>query len=89
MCVILVVYRKSCVCYFTTSNIPSLTPSLSTVAALSNDFTGEIILIDEVFTVRFVAAKLSPLKEYRAPIVHIMVMQPHARNLSLYGFPAI
>ena len=38
-------------------------PSQCKVAALSDDFT------DQVSTVRFVAARLSPLKEYRAPIV--------------------
>ena len=69
ICVILVVYCESCVCYFATSCVPSLTPSQCTVAALSNDFTDEVILTDEVSTVRFVAARLSPLKEYRASIV--------------------
>ena len=59
----------SCVCYFATSCVPSLTPSLCTVAALSNDFTVEVISIDKVSTVRFVVAWPSPLKEYRAPIV--------------------
>ena len=49
-------------CYFATSCVPSLTPN-RTVATLSNDFT------DEVSTVKFVAARLSPLKEFRAPIV--------------------
>ena len=63
MCVILVFYCTSCVCYFATSCVPSLTPSQCNVAALSDDFT------DQVSTVRFVAARLSPLKEYRAPIV--------------------
>ena len=48
---------------------PSLTPSQSTVAALSYNFTGGVLLTDEVSTVRFVAARLSPLKEYRASIV--------------------
>ena len=46
MCVILVVYYKSCVCYFATLRAPSLTSSQFTIAALSYDFT------DEVFTVR-------------------------------------
>ena len=69
MCVILVVYCTSCVCYFATSYVPSLTPSHCTVVALSDDFTYEIILTDEVSTVRFVAARLSPFKVYRAPIV--------------------
>ena len=69
MCVILVIYCTSCDRYFATLCIPSLTPSLCTVAALSDDFTNEVILTDEVSTVRFVAPRLSPLKEYRAPIV--------------------
>ena len=38
-------------------------PTPCTVAALSDDFT------DKVSTVRFVAARLSPLRKYRAPIV--------------------
>ena len=71
MCVILVVYCASCVCYFATSCVPSLTPSQCTVADLSYDFTDEVILTDEVSTARFVAARLPPLKEYRAPIVRI------------------
>ena len=63
---ILVVYCKSCVCYFATSCIPSLMPSPCTVAALSYDFTNEVPVLstDEVSTVRSVAARLSPLKEY-------------------------
>ena len=69
MYVILVVYCKSCVCYFATSCIPSLTSSQCTVSTLSYDFTDEEISIDEVSIVRFIAARLSPLKEYRAPIV--------------------
>ena len=69
MCVILVVYCKSSVCYFATSCGPSLTPSQLTVSALSYDFTDEVLLTDEVSTVRFVASRLSLLKEYRAPIV--------------------
>ena len=44
-------------------------PSKCTVAALSYDITDEVLLTDEVFTIRFVAARLFPLKEYRAPIV--------------------
>ena len=48
---------------------PSLTPSSCTVAALPYDFTNEVILTDEVSTVRFVTARLSPLKEYRVSIV--------------------
>ena len=39
------------------------------MAALPYDFTDEVILTDEVSTVRFVAAQLSPFKVYRAPIV--------------------
>ena len=70
MCVILVFLLLLAVfCYFATSCVPSLTPSQCSVAALSYDFTDEVILTDEVSTVRFVAAWLPPLKEYRAPIV--------------------
>ena len=69
MCAILVVYYASCVCYFATSCIPSLLPRPCIVAALTDDFTDGVILTDEVSTVRFVATRLSPLKEYRAPIV--------------------
>ena len=46
-----------------------MTPSPRTIAALSDNFTDEVILTDEVSTVRFVAAWLSPLEENRAPIV--------------------
>ena len=49
--------------------MPSLTPSQCTVAALSYNFTDEEILTDEVCTVRFVAALLSPLEEHRALII--------------------
>ena len=66
MCVILVVYCTSCVCYFATSGVPSLIPSLCTVVALSDNF------IDEVSIVMFVAPRLSPLNEYRAPIVRTL-----------------
>ena len=54
---------------FATSCIPSFMPSSRAVAALPYDFTDKIILTDEVSTVRFVAAWLSPFKVYRAPIV--------------------
>ena len=54
-------------CYLPTSCVPGLTPSQCTVAA--DDFTDEAILTDEVFTVRFVAARLLPLKEFLIPIV--------------------
>ena len=64
MCVILAVYCTSCVCHFATLWVPSLTPSSRTVAALFDDFTDEVILTYEVST-----ARLSPLNEYRAPIV--------------------
>ena len=47
MCVILVVYCKSCVCWFTTSSVPSLTPSPHTVAALLYDFTDQVILTEK------------------------------------------
>ena len=63
MCKILFIYCTSCVCYFATSCVLGLTPSQCTVAALSCDFT------EEVSTVKFVAARLSPLKEYHAAIV--------------------
>ena len=69
ICVILVVYCKSCVCKFANSCVPSLTPSSCTIAALPYDYTDEVILTDEVSTVGFVAAWLSPFKVYRAPIV--------------------
>ena len=46
-----------------------MTPSSCTVAVLPYDFTNEVILTDEVFTVSIRAARLSPLKKYRAPIV--------------------
>ena len=49
--------------------VPSLTSSQCTVAAFFDDFTNKVILTDEESTVRFAAARLSPLKEYRAPIV--------------------
>ena len=54
---------------FATSCVPSLTPSWCTFAALLYDFTDEVILADDVSTVRFVAARLSPFKLYRAPVV--------------------
>ena len=66
---ILVVYCKSCACYFATSCVLSLTLSQFTVAALFYDFTDEVLLTDAVSTVRFVAARLTLLKEYRAPLV--------------------
>ena len=44
-------------------------PSSCTVAALPYDFTDEVILTDKVSIVRFVAARLSPFKVYRAPAV--------------------
>ena len=47
---------------------PSLTPIPCTVSALSDDFTDKVILTDEMSTVRFVVARQSPLKEYRASI---------------------
>ena len=34
-----------------------------------HDFTDELLLTDEISTVRFVAAQLSPLNGYRDPIV--------------------
>ena len=63
MCVILIFYCSSCVCYFAISCVPSLMLSPCTIAALSDDFT------DEVSIVKFVTAQLYPLKEYPAPIV--------------------
>ena len=88
MCVILVVYRKSCVCWFATSCLSSLTPSSRTVAALPYDFTDEVILTDEVFTVRFVAARLSPFKVHCAPIVRTPGDVTSRQESSLHGFPA-
>ena len=70
MCMILIVYCTSYVWYFATSCVPSLTPCPGTVAALFDDFTDEVILTDEVSTVRFVVTPLSLLKEHRAPTVH-------------------
>ena len=49
--------------------VPSLTPSLHTVAALPYNFTDEVVLTDEVSTIRFVAPRLFPFKVYPAPIV--------------------
>ena len=69
MCVILVVYCKSCACLFATSGVPSLTHSFRIFAALPYDFTDEVRVTEEVSTVRFVAARLSLFKVYRAPIV--------------------
>ena len=43
-------------------------PSSHSVAALPYDFIDEVILTDEVSIVRFVVARLSPFKVYRAPI---------------------
>ena len=80
MCVILVVYCTSSVCYFATSCVPSLMPSPCTVAALFDDF------IDEVSTVRFVAPWLSPFKEYRAHIVRIPGDVTSPRNLICMAF---
>ena len=49
MCVILVVYYTSCVCYFATSCVPSLTPSQCTVAAFFYDFADEVMLGSATF----------------------------------------
>ena len=54
---------------FATSYVTSLTPSSHIFAALPYDFIDKVILTDEVSTVRFVAAPLSPFKVYSAPIV--------------------
>ena len=43
MCVILVVYCKSCVCEFATSCVPSLTPSSRTFAVLPYNFADELM----------------------------------------------
>ena len=69
---ILVFYCTGCALLFCNfvCTYCSLTPSQCTVAALSYDFTDEVIIADEVSTVRFVATRLSPLKEYCASIVH-------------------
>ena len=67
----------------------SLTPSSRTVAALPYDFTDEVILIDEVSTVRFVAARLSPFQVYRAPIVRTPGDVTSRQESSQHGFPAI
>ena len=88
MCVILVVYCKSCVCSFATSCVPSLTPSLRTFAALPYNFADEAMLTDEVSTVRFVAARLSSFQVYRAPIVRTPGDVTSRQESSLHGFPA-
>ena len=71
MCVILVVYCTTCVCYFATSCVSSLTPSPRIIATLFDDFTDEVILTDKVSTVRFVVARLSLPKKYHAAIVRM------------------
>ena len=96
MWVILVVFCKSCVCYFATACVPSLTPSLTpsqcTVATLSHDFTDKVLLTDEVSTVRFVAARLSPLKEDRASIARTpgdVTLRQESQPVSLSGNLAV
>ena len=62
------------------------------VAALSYDFTDEVILTDEVSTVRFVAARLSPFKEYCAPIVRTLgdvTSRQESQPVSLSGNLAV
>ena len=105
MCVILVVYCTSCVCYLATSCVPSLTPSLCTVAALSNDFTDEVILSECVYR-KVCSRSAISLKECHVPIVRMpgilacMAFRQSSRGLILimllmmislyrYGFPAI
>ena len=88
-CVILVVYCWSCVCSFATSCVPSLTSSSHTFAALPYDFTDEVILTDEVSTVRFVAARLPPFKVYCAPIVRTPGDVTSPQESSLHSFVAI
>ena len=61
-------------------------PSSCTFAVLSYDFT--VILTDEVSTVRFVAARLSPFQVYRAPIVRTPGDVTSRQESSLHGFPA-
>ena len=61
-------------------------PSSRTFAVLPYDFT--VILTDEVHTVRFVAARLSPFQVYRAPIVRTPGDVTSRQESSLHGFPA-
>ena len=61
---------------------------LRTFAALLYDFADEVILTDEVFTVRFVATRLSPFQVYRAPIVRAPGDVTSRQGSSLHGFPA-
>ena len=63
-------------------------PSLRTFAALLYDFADEVILTDEVSTVRFVAARLSPFQVYRAPIVRTPGDATSRQESSLHGFLA-
>ena len=92
MCVILLGCCKSCAFYYATSCIPSLTPSQCSVAALSYDFTDEVLLTDKASTLRFVAAWLSPLKEYCAPIVRMpgnIALRQESQLVWLYGNLAV
>ena len=61
-------------------------PSSCTFAVLPYDFT--VMLTDEVHTVRFVAARLSPFKVHRAPIVRTPGDVTSRQESSLHGFPA-
>ena len=71
MCVILIVYYELCLlfCNFVRPQFAARFLSQCTIATLFDDFTDEVMLTDEVSTVRFVVARLYPLKEYRVPIV--------------------
>ena len=63
-----------------------------TVAALSYGFTNEVRSTDEVSTVRFVAARLSPFKEYRAPIVRTpgdVTLRQESPPVRLFGNVAV
>ena len=61
---------------------------MRTFAVLPYDFADEVMLTDEVSTVRFVAARLSPFQAYHAPIVRTPGDVTSRQESSLHGFPA-
>ena len=67
---------------------PQFDAQLAHLAALPYDFADEVMLTDEVHTVRFVAARLSPFQVYRAPIVHTPGDVTLRQESNLRGFPA-
>ena len=66
---------------------PQFDAQLRIFAALLYDFTDEVVLTDEVSTVRFVAARLSLFQVLRAPIVRTPGDVTSRQESSLYGFP--